>query len=79
MYTGQHRQNIDSMLKVQCRPERSGKLSPFEIGGREREVDRDCIRRLWPKWIDHFHAGLFEVRTIARHDRQAMNERGRSD
>ena len=31
------------------------------------------------KRVDNFHAGLFEVRAISRHDRPAMNERGRGD
>jgi len=38
------------------------------VGGKEK-VDWECARRLWPERVDDFHAGLFEVRAIARHDR----------
>ena len=44
-----------------------------------RAVRVERVRQLWPERVDDFHASLFEVRAIARHDRQAMNERGNGD
>lgn len=65
------------MLKVRAGQNVRANFLPLRSAGEKEKVDRDCIPSLWPKRVDDFDVGLFEVRPIARHDRQAMNERGR--
>lgn len=48
-------------------------------GAQRKKKETGPDGRLRPKRIDYFHAGLFEVRALARHNYQAMHECGRSD